>query len=307
MSGDSAASARVAAVVVTYNSADVLGDCLASFGDQKVDLTDIVVVDNASTDKTLAIAADATGLPVRVVDMGRNAGYAAAVNAGIAVLDVSTLDAVLVLNPDCRLTPGSLAILAQALASPGRGIAVPLLVNPDGSLQPSLRRTPTVTRALAEALLGGAAGRLGGVGELVTDPQSHARPGPVAWATGAAMLMSTAAIAETGPWDESYLLYSEETEYSLRAADCGWITWFEPAAVVEHIGGEQATNPTLAKLAVVNKVKLFRSRHNRVHAAGYFAAVALGEGLRAVAGRRTSRASFVALVRPSRRVRELTT
>jgi GT2 family glycosyltransferase len=307
MTGDSAASARVAAVVVTYNSADVLRDCLASLGDQSPVPTDIVVVDNASRDKTTAIAADATGLPVRVIEMGRNAGYAAAVNAGVAALDLSTLDAVLVLNPDCRLMPESLSVMVQALAPSGRGIVVPLLVNPDGSLQPSLRRTPTVTRALAEAFLGGVAGRLGWVGELVTDPQSHARPGPVAWATGAAMLMSTVAIAETGRWDESYLLYSEETEYSLRAADRGWITWFEPAAVVEHIGGEQATNPMLAKLAVVNKVKLFRSRHNRVHAAAYFAAVATGEGIRALAGRRTSRASFVALVRPSRRVRELTT
>jgi GT2 family glycosyltransferase len=301
-SSEAEAMARVAVVIVTYNSADVLADCLGSLSGQRVELTQVVVIDNASSDKTLAIAGDATGLPVRIVEMGRNAGYAAAVNAGIAALNLSTSDAVLVLNPDCRLTPGSLAVLARVFAHPGRGIAVPLLINPDGSLQPSLRRTPTVTRAFVEALLpGGLAGRLGPLGELVTDPRGYSRPRAVAWATGAAMLISTAAMAAIGPWDESYLLYSEETEYSLRAADRGWSTWFEPAAVVEHIGGDSA----LAKLLTVNRVTLFRRRHNRIHAAAYYAAVVTGEGIRALLGRPTSRASFVALVRPSRRVREL--
>jgi GT2 family glycosyltransferase len=119
------------------------------------------------------------------------------------------------------------------------------------------------------------------------------------------MLLSTETIERLGPWDESFLLYSEETDYCLRAADEGLVTWYEPSAVVEHIGGEQQTNPMLAKLSVVNRVRLFRRRHNALHAAAFFAAVSAGEGVRALLGRATSRASFVALVRPSRRVREL--
>jgi N-acetylglucosaminyl-diphospho-decaprenol L-rhamnosyltransferase len=298
--------ARVAAVIVTYNSEDVLSDCLRSLAHQDVDLVSVVVVDNASRDKTLALAADAADLPVRVVEMGVNAGYAAAVNAGTATLDLSTVDSVLVLNPDCRLKPGSLAILARAVRQPGRGIAVPLLVHPDGSLQPSLRRAPTVTRALVEALVPGElAGRLGSLGELITDPRAYERPGPTAWATGAAMLISTTALAEIGPWDESYLLYSEETEYSLRAADHGWVTWFEPAAVVAHLGGESRTNPVLASLLTVNRVTLFRRRHGRLRAAAFYAAVVTGEGIRTLLGRRTARAALVALLRPSRRIREL--
>ena len=300
------AVARVAAVIVTYNSADLLGECLRSLTDQGVDLVSVVVVDNASRDTTLDVAANANDLPVRIVEIGRNSGYAAGVNAGIAAVDLTTVDSVLVLNPDSRLTPGSLAVLASALAQPGRGIAVPLLVNPDGSLQPSLRRAPTVTRALVEALVPGElAGRLGRLGELVTDPRAYERPGPTAWATGAAMLISATALAEIGPWDESYLLYSEETEYLLRAADLGWVTWFEPAAVVEHIGGESTTSPMLASLLTVNRVTLFRRRHGRLRAAAFYAAVVTGQAIRTLLGRRTARASFVALVRPSRRIREL--
>src|SRR5690606_17809641 len=78
---------------------------------------------------------------------GLNGGYAAAVNAGIAALDLDGLDGVYVLNPDCRLRPGAIKPLLACLPEPGRGLAVPYMVNPDGSLQPSLRRRPTVGRA----------------------------------------------------------------------------------------------------------------------------------------------------------------
>ena len=173
---------------------------------------------------------------------------------------------------------------------------------------PSIRNEPTVRRALAEAVFGRLAARLGGargLGELVTDPRPHAHAGPVAWATGAAMLLSRQTVQRVGAWDESFLLYSEETDYCLRAADLGLATWFEPAAVIDHIGGEQATSPMLAKLAAVNRVRLFRRRHNALHAAAYYAVVTAGEGVRGLLGRRVSRACFEALVRPSRRITSL--
>ncbi|QUQ68412.1 glycosyl transferase family protein [Kutzneria sp. CA-103260] len=300
--------ARTAIVVVTYNSAPVLGDCLRSLarGAEGVELTDVVVVDNASRDGTLDLAETFTDLPMRTVHMGRNAGYAAGINAGVNQLDLATLDSVLVINPDCRLAPGGLATLADVLTVPGRGIAVPRLVNPDGSLQPSLRRTPTVRRALVEAVIGGTrAGRIGKLGELVTDPREYERAAPAAWATGAAMLISVDALLQTGPWDESFLLYSEETEFALRAADLGWSLWYEPAAVVEHIGGDSDTNPMLAALLAVNKVRLFRRRRGFMPALAYYIAVVLGESARAMAGRQTSRASVAALLRPSRRIQTL--
>ncbi|MGW4793195.1 glycosyltransferase family 2 protein [Nonomuraea sp. NPDC004297] len=298
---------RVAVVIVTYNSADVLEGCLGSLraGAEGVELAEVVVADNASKDASTAVAARA-GLPVTVVQVGRNAGYAAAINAGIAALDLDRLDGVYVLNPDCRLHGGAVAPLLDALREPGRGIVVPYMVNPDGTLQPSLRRTPTVGRAVVEAVIGGGlAGRLGTLGELVTDPRDYARPGAFAWATGAAMLLSPRLIREVGPWDESFLLYSEETDYCLRAADLGWATWYEPASVIEHIGGDSGVNPMLASMLVVNKVRLYRRRHGPVAGMAYYLAVLAGEAVRALAGRRTSRASVAALVRPSLRTTAL--
>ena len=295
--------ARVAVVIVTFNSGDVLDGCLRSLAVQTgVDLSSVVVVDNASRDDSVAIAEAAAGIPVRVVQMGRNAGYAAAFNAGVATLELRKLDAVLVLNPDCRLLPDTLHVLARALRQPGRAVSAPKLLNPDGSLQPSLRRTPTVGRALVEAVIGGdRAGRIGTLGELVFAPEVYEKPGPVAWVTGAAMLMSAPAIRELGAWDESFMLYSEETEYCQRATDRGWTLWYEPAAVVEHIGGDSAVNPTLYTLMVVNKVLLFRRRRGLAAGLAYHGVVLMGEAIRAAAGRRVSKASLGTLLRPSRR------
>jgi N-acetylglucosaminyl-diphospho-decaprenol L-rhamnosyltransferase len=294
---------NVAVVIVTFNSGEVLEGCLRSLATQTgVDLTAVVVADNASGDDCVEIAERQADLPVRVVQMGRNAGYAAAINAGTATLELRKLDAVLVLNPDCRLRPDTLARLAASLREPGRAVAAPKLLNPDGSLQPSLRRTPTVGRALAEAVIGGdRAGRLGSLGELVFDPVAYGKAGPVAWVTGAAMLVSAAAVRELGPWDESFMLYSEETDYCLRATDRGWTLWYEPDAVVEHIGGDSAVNPVLYALMVANKVILFRRRRGAVAGAAYRASVVLGEAIRAAAGRRTSRASLGPLMKLSRR------
>ena len=104
---------RIGTVIVTYNSADVLGECLRALGETKdVQLSTVVVADNASRDDSVAVArAAAQTLPVQVVEMGRNAGYAAAINAAIAAMDLNRLDAVMVLNPDCSVRPDTLCLL----------------------------------------------------------------------------------------------------------------------------------------------------------------------------------------------------
>jgi GT2 family glycosyltransferase len=299
---------RIAVVVVTHDSSDVVAGCLAALahgGAGGVELTDVVVVDNASADDSVAVCLAERRLPVTPLRLPQNAGYAAGINAGLRVLRDRPPDAVMVLNPDTRVRPGALATLAAALEMPGRGIVAPRLVNPDGSLQPSLRRAATVRGVVAESLLGGRLADRLGVGELVFADGPHAVPGPVEWATGAALLMSWRMLQEVGPWDESFLLYSEETEFQQRAARHGWSTWFEPAAVVEHRGGESGTRPSLAALVTVNRVALFSRHNSHLTSAAYAVGLLLGVLVRA-AGRRTARASLVALLMPSRRVSSLT-
>jgi N-acetylglucosaminyl-diphospho-decaprenol L-rhamnosyltransferase len=296
----------VSVVIVTYNSSKVLGGCLDSLpaGLQGVDVAEIVVADNASTDGVVALAEERSISDVRIVHIGRNAGYAAAINIAVETLKES--DAILVLNPDARLRPGSVLALAGALQTQGIGIVVPRLVAPTGELRYSLRREPTLVRAVVEALLGGdRADRLTGLGERITDPRRYEASAPAVWATGAVMLISRTALRAIGPWDESFLLYSEETEFCLRAADHGWQLWFEADAEAEHIGGESRTSPLLAALLAVNRVRLYKRRHGTIAVLSYYVAVTFGEALRAAAGRQISRAALGALLFRSRRLRVL--
>ena len=117
------------------------------------------------------------------------------------------------------------------------------------SLLRSLRRRPTVLRAWGESLLGGErAGRFSPLGELVLDDDSYERAGPADWATGAAMLVSAECLRDVGAWDESYFLYSEETDFALRAWDAGYRLVYVPAAHAVHLEGESHTSPALYAL-----------------------------------------------------------
>ncbi|HZB42693.1 MAG TPA: glycosyltransferase [Ilumatobacter sp.] len=290
---------HVLVVIVTYNSEEVVGGCLTSLADAWLDSTrcSIVVADNDSTDGTndvvRSVAPTAT-----LVSLDRNRGYAAGINAGIAAGLADDIDAVLVLNPDVRLDPGAGTALLEALGQSGTGIAVPRLRDVEGVLQPSLRREPTVLRELGAALLGGGrAGRIPMLGEVVSNPKRYARSGTADWATGAALMISRACLEAVGPWDESYFLYSEETDFCTRARDASFAVRYEPRAGAVHVGGESNTSPVLWSLLTRNRVRWYRRRHGAARSAVYFSAALLNEGLRALGGRTTNQAAFLTLVR----------
>ncbi|HKE99805.1 MAG TPA: glycosyltransferase family 2 protein [Actinomycetes bacterium] len=295
---------RVRVAVVCFNSASVLPGLLHSLPAACAGVDwELVVADNASGDDSLAVVASrAPG--AQVVRMGRNAGYAAGINAAAGL--PGDFGALLAINPDVRLEPGAVGRMLAALDEPGTGIVVPRLDGADGRLVPTLRRRPTVLRALGEALLGGErSGRFAPLGEVVTDPRAYRSARVADWASGAVMLVSAACLAATGAWDESLLLYSEETEFALRAADTGFRLRYVPAARGVHIGGDAHRSPMLWSLLTVNRVRLFARRHGPVRSAAFRGAVVANEALRALAGRRTSRAALAALLRPSRRLTSL--
>ena len=291
----------VAVVVVTYNSAAVLPGLLRSLNDGLRGVSwHLTVADNASADDSVAVARQMVP-DCRVAQTGRNAGYAAAFNAAVRV--AGPYDAVLILNPDVRLRPGSVARLLGRLGGDGAvrvGIAVPRILDEDGRVALSLRREPTVRRALGEALLGQRAGRFPALGETVVDRDAYHRDGTVDWATGAVMLMSRACLEAAGPWEERFFLYSEETEFALRARDRGFLTALVADAEVVHIGGESRVSPALWSLLTVNRVRLYRMRHSRPATALYWSAVCLREASRAALGHPRSRRALAALVRPAR-------
>lgn len=291
----------VAVVVVTYNSESLLGDLIDSLDSGLKGVSwHLTVADNASADNTVsALRSLAPG--ATLVKMGRNAGYAAGINA--AVNAARAHSAILVLNPDVRLTPGCGTQLVGALR-PDTGLVVPRLLDRKAELIESMRREPTVLRAWSDTLLGARrAGLFTALGEVVTDRRRYCREAVTDWAEGSTLLISAECWQRCGPWDESFFLYSEETDFALRARDAGFVTRYIPSAQAVHLEGDSGQSPGLWTLVMLNKVLLFHRRNGPIRTAAYWAALVSRETSRALLGKATSKAAVRALVSP-RRLRE---
>ena len=287
-------------VVITHNSASCVGALLDSLPDGLGAVpASVVVVDCASTDGTpeLIEARRDDPLDVQVV-RSANVGYAAGLNRGVQELPHDV--AVLVLNPDLHLLPGAVPALVAALDHPGVGIAAPQVRSPEGDLEFSLRREPTLPRALG---LNRTAHPL--LSETWGDPAEYHTVQTVDWALGAALLMSRRCYDELGGWDASYFLYSEETDFCLRARDQGWTTRYEPSSVVVHEGGGSGVSDKTHAMKAVNRVRLYRRRHTNVASYAYLALMAASEASWVLRGQSHSRAAVRALLVPSRRPAEL--
>ncbi len=172
----------------------------------------IVLVDNGSRDGTPG-RVSAAFPEVQVQRLGRNAGFAAAVNVGIrrAMADGST--AVWLLNSDLRLPPDALGRLAAALEDPRVGMAAPVLVGDDGAVQ----------------AWGG--GRVDLGSGMVRHLDDAAGPD---YLSGACLLLKAAMLEQVGLLDERYFFYFEDIDLGLRARDAGWQLAVVPACRVVH-------------------------------------------------------------------------
>jgi GT2 family glycosyltransferase len=265
------------AIVVAYNSAADLPGLLDSLPRAAAGLSfRVLVVDNDSDDDVAPVLAGRVG--VTLVRSGANLGYAGGINAGRARLGPTRTIAIL--NPDLRLAPASLTRLVAAAIR--EGAAVPRFVDEAGATFPSLRREPSIARALGDALLGRRwPGRPGAVSEMVWDRESYQRSGAADWATGAVLVVAAGADATIGDWDERFFLYSEETDYCRRLRAAGWRVQYVPEAQVIHRGAGSGTGPALTALNEVNRVRYYRKYHGPVRSAVFRAAVMLNQLMRA--------------------------
>ena len=265
-------------IVVTYNNGrhiDALLDSLPAASTRDVD---VVVVDNGSTDDTVARVARRPG--VRVIDAGGNVGYSAGINIGRRY--AAGPGPLVILNADLVLRPAALDELAAALEDRTVGIAVPRLLNGDGTLFHHLRHDPTVLNGLGDALFGDRwPTRAGRLSEPLLDDAAYGRPHDVEWAGGAALMVSRECDAAVGDWCETFFLYAEETDYMQRARDAGFRVRYVPTSLMVHAGGGSGTRPDLVALMSVNRWSHFRSRHGAVSSAVYRATLLLRHLLRA--------------------------
>ena len=288
----------VIVVVVTYHSASVVTALLDSIpaGVAPYDYK-VLVVDNGSTDDTREILEARDDV---VLLYSANVGYAAAINRAIRHAAADS-PAFLVLNPDTVVHPGALAEMMPVLQEPGVGIVAPRTLDPSGMLMFTQRREPTLLRALG---LGRT--NLPALSEHVGDARAYSSRQAVDWAVGSALLVSRRCHEALGGWDPSFFLYSEETDFCLRARDLGFRTVYVPCAVVTHAAGASGRSPRTHSMQVLNRVRLYRRRHSLVPSAAYFAAILAGEMARSLrTGNAGARRAVRDLLRPRSRPPEI--
>jgi N-acetylglucosaminyl-diphospho-decaprenol L-rhamnosyltransferase len=193
----------------------------------------IFVVDNASHDGTVEVV-EREFPSVRLFPAEENLGFARANNVAIRV---GQAPYVLALNPDTRVTEGSLDRMLELMdMRPEIGIAGCRLELEDGTLDHAAKRSfPTPLSALGHFT--GIGRRVGARGRLAAYRAPDVGTGPVDAVNGAFMLMRRSALDEVGLFDEGYWMYMEDLDLCYRFARAGWLTWYEPGATVIHVKG----------------------------------------------------------------------
>jgi hypothetical protein len=225
----------VSYVIVSYNTVELTLRCLTSLA---ADLhacrgrAEVILVDNQSSDATVERVA-AEHPRVRVVQNETNLGFGAGNNRG---MQAAHSDLFILLNSDAFVRPGfTTALLAYMQGQPHVGVAGPLLLNEDLSVQRSVFRFPTPTRAWLENLglsyVFSSHPVLGDYRQWGYDTERE-----VDWVSGACMVVRRA-VFEQGGFDERFFMYSEETDWQRTIRQRGWSIAFVPSAVAVHRGG----------------------------------------------------------------------
>jgi len=223
---------QVSAVILTWNSARHLGRGLAALQKERERVpTEVIVVDNGSSDDSLAMLAAAVP-DARVIRNPTNQGVARARNQGVRD---SHARYVLFLDSDAEMAPGSLGEMVRFMdATPGVGIVGPKLIAPDGTLQFSCRQFPTLQgKVLRQLPL-----KLRRAIAPAADEEMHnidrTIAQPVDYVIGACQLIRRDVIERIGPLDERMFYGPEDVDFCLRAWQAGWAVYYLPAAVAVH-------------------------------------------------------------------------
>lgn len=221
-------------VIVNWNAGELLRRCLESIRRHPPGIPfEVIVVDNASSDDSLASARASAAC---VIANDENIGFARANNQAFARARAPLL---FLLNHDAEVSAGAIdALVAAVRAHPRAGACGPRLLNPDGTLQPSVWCNPPVPWHILLAGLGLwrliPRARRGAI--LFGDHWAHDEAREVPMVFGAAMLVRREMMEMVGAFDERFPLYAEDDEWCLRMRRGGWAILFEPGATVMHRG-----------------------------------------------------------------------
>jgi GT2 family glycosyltransferase len=248
----------VTAVVVSYNTRELLLACLASLRGVTCPL-EVVVVDNASADGS-ADAVRAQFPDARLIAGSENVGFSRANNAGIRA---ATAAYVLVLNSDATVTPGAVETMVEVLHR-RRDVAIvgPRTLSPDGTIQVSFGPdlTPWNEWRQRRLVRGVKARRTAALREANERASSDHEP---AWVSGSCFLARRDVLEQVGLFDEGFFLYEEDVDLCLRVRQAGYRVVFTSRAVVlHHLGRSMETASERAREEYRRSHLRFYEKHN---------------------------------------------
>jgi N-acetylglucosaminyl-diphospho-decaprenol L-rhamnosyltransferase len=248
-------------VIVTYNSADTIGACLASIAQHTALPFEVVVVDNSPGWETAAEVQrflDSQGVDnFRLDKTGENLGFAKGCNRGAAT---ASGDYLLFLNPDTELLNDAAAELLACIKQYPLAFAIgPAILGSDNSVTATCRNLPTISRMLLDAT-----GIDQWVGSYRLTRFSHREPRKVEQIMGAAMLIPRIRYEQADGMDERFFIYYEEVDLCKRLVEAGGEVWFWPAAQVRHLAGT-STDQATVRARMIYVLRESRRKYFRKH------------------------------------------
>lgn len=220
-------------VIVTHNHADYLPACLKSLQPAMRGLRmEVFAIDNCSSDGSAELVGRYLPEARLIVNMRRH-GFATNANAG---MKMASGEFILLLNPDTEVMDGALeTLVAYMRAHPDTGLCGAQLRFPDGSVQPSCRRFPTVRSVIARRTILRAYLKDSSLNQrhLMHDVD-HSSSQEVDWMLGACLMTRREAVQDVGMLDEGYYLYVEDIDWAYRMHLRGWKVVYVPQAQIIH-------------------------------------------------------------------------
>ncbi|MBI4568192.1 MAG: glycosyltransferase family 2 protein [Planctomycetes bacterium] len=245
----------VSVVIVSWNTRDLLRECLLSVRAHAGVVQETIVVDNGSSDGSAAMVS--REFPeAALIEAGVNLGFGRANNLAFARAGGRYL---FLLNPDARLLPGALPALVGHLdAHPEVGAVGPRLVNPDGTAQNSFDNVPT----LATELLNKTILKTLFPARYPSKRVDYHEPIEVESLIGAAMLVRRDIWARLGGFDPAFFFFLEETDWCLRMRQAGArVVHFPAAQVLHHQGAAKSRMRARAWIEYHRSTYRFFAKH----------------------------------------------
>lgn len=236
-------------VTVSYNTRELLRDCLQSIAAQTRVSHEVIVVDNASVDGTPAFIAERFPY-VRLILNPSNSGFSAANNRGIREASGQFL---LLLNPDTIILDGALDRMVHYLEShPQAGIVGAKLMNADETAQKQYTWCPNLFTYIFDRIM------LWLWGERDS--------GDVEFVTGACLMIRAETMRQIGTLDENIFMYAEDADLCLRANRAGWKVYHNADAHIVHLAGQASRRDVAARVLNARQAFLyfFRKHHSCV-------------------------------------------